>query len=328
MPFNRILKRDWAREVPMQSSELILGSAIGLFTAFLWAVSTNVYQSQSKAATPLAISSIKMWVAMVAMALVAFLPFRTGAFYMPLESLLFLAGSVTVGLVIGDLVYLIGQERVGVSKAFPITSTYPILTYFIAVMFVGEEIIVSRILGVVIAVVGVILISRSQAGIPAPRNCVSAPCDEPGPEEEPSTDWYGLGFSLLAALCWATGSVLLQRGVEGIDPIDANFVRMVVGSGLYVPIVAGAVLRGMPTPSRRAAKIIVAAGMLGMTVGSLLYTYAVKLVGAAVAALMGSTSPLFALPISILVLKEGYSPKSLVGALMTVAGVVLVVIAV
>ena len=74
--------------------------------------------------------------------------------------------------------------------------------------------------------------------------------------------------------------------------------------------------------------MILAGGFLGMTLGSLLYTYTVDLIGAAVASLLGSTAPLFALPISIFFLKERYTPKSIIGALLTVLGVVLVVMAV
>jgi inner membrane transporter RhtA len=196
----------------------------------------------------------------------------------------------------------------------------------IAIIFVGEVIIVSRIIGVVVAVAGVILLSRSQSLVEAPRNCVVSEESEDSPQT--CTDWLGIGMALLAALCWATGSVLLQRGVEGIDPIDANFVRMVFGSALFVPIVSVSLRRGMPRPTGRAARIVLVAGLFGMTIGSLLYTYSVKLVGAAIAALMGSTSPLFALPISILALKEGFSPKSILGAVLTVTGVILVIIAV
>jgi DME family drug/metabolite transporter len=313
----------------MQSAELLLGSAIGLFTSFLWAISTNVYKSQSDEATPLAIAALKMWVAMTAMTLVALLPFRSSPFYMPFNSMLFLIASVAIGLVVGDFVYLISQERIGVSYAFPITSTYPILTYVMAVAFVGEVVIISRIVGILVAVGGIILISRSQSLVQGPRDSVIDQTAEEAIEHEGrgKTDWLGIGLALLAAVCWATGSILLQEGVEAVDPIDANLVRMFFGSAIFVPVVLGAVVRGMPVPSRRAARIVALAALFGMTLGSLLYTYTVKLVGAAVAALMGSASPLFALPISILVLKEGFSSRSLLGALLTVAGVVLVVVA-
>jgi drug/metabolite transporter (DMT)-like permease len=84
----------------------------------------------------------------------------------------------------------------------------------------------------------------------------------------------------------------------------------------------------MARPSRRATKIIILAGFFGMTMGSLLYTVAVKMIGASIAALLGSTSPLFAVPISILLLKEQFNRRSIVGVLLTVTGVALVVLAI
>ncbi|TFG30688.1 DMT family transporter [Candidatus Thorarchaeota archaeon] len=295
--------------------DIIIGSLIGLFTSFLWAISTNVYKSQSAEATPLAISALKMWAALVFMSVIVYLPFRTTPFYVPYNSLIYLIGSVTIGLVIGDLVYLISQERIGVSYAFPLANIYPILTYVIAVFLVSEEIIASRFIGIVIAVIGVTIISREQA-------------TRKRREGDLKTDILGLGLAFLAAICWSLGSVFLQIGVEGVDPIDANFVRMLFGGAIFIPLFLGAVQRGMPLPSKKSAKIIIVAGFLGMTMGSLLYTYTVKLIGASIAALLGSTSPLFALPISILILKEKFNRRSIFGAILTVLGVMLVVLAI
>jgi len=295
--------------------ELLIGSALGLLTAFLWAISTNVYKSVSDEATPLGITTIKMWAAMLFMTVIVMLPFRTTPFFVPFESLIFLIASVSVGLIFGDIVYLTAQERIGVSYAFPIANIYPITTYIIAIFLVGETIILSRFIGVVFAVLGVTLISREQAV----KNEA---------QEIKKFDVLGIGLAFMAALCWSLGSVLLQIGVTDIDPIDANFVRMLFGGAILVPLFLTVTKRGMPTPTRRATKIIILAGFFGTTIATLLYTYVVKLIGASVAALLGSTSPLFAVPISILILKESFSRKSLLGVLLTVFGVALVVLAI
>jgi len=295
--------------------ELIIGSLIGLFTSFLWAISTNVYKSQSKEATPLAISSLKMWAALAFMSLIVILPFRTTPFYMPFENMMFLIASVTIGLVSGDLVYLISQERIGVSYAFPIANTYPILTYIVAIFLVNESIIISRLVGIIIAVIGVTFISREQA-------------EKNQREGVAKFDAIGIGLAFFATLFWAFGTVLLQIGVTGIDPIDANFIRMLFGGIIFVPLFLGSIKVGMRPPTRRSAKIIIAAGFLGMTMGSLLYTYTVKLIGAPIAALLGSTSPLFAVPISVIFLREKFSLRSIIGVMFTVIGVMLVILAV
>ncbi len=294
------------------TGDIILGIAIGLITSFLWGISTNVYKSQSKQATPLAISSLKMWLSGLFMSIIVILPFRTNPFYVPFEAVLYLIASVSIGIVVGDLAYLIAQERIGVSYAFPISSIYPITTYILAALIIGEELDPLRLIGVVIAIIGISLLSRAQNR------------KKMNPEEK---SIVGIILALFAALCWSLGSIFLQIGVTGIDPIDANFVRMLFGSAIFIPLFLTARHVGMPSPSRKATRIILAGGFLGMTLGSLLYTYAVQLIGASVAALLGSTAPLFALPISIFILKENYSLQSILGALLTVFGVILVVIA-
>ncbi|MFW9768400.1 MAG: DMT family transporter [Candidatus Thorarchaeota archaeon] len=294
-------------------AEFLIGSLIGLLAAFLWAMATNVYKSQSDEATPLAISTLKTWLSLVVMAALVMLPFRTVPFYVSIDATIFLAASVTIGLVIGDLAFLTAQERIGVSYAYPIATTFPIFTYIIAIFLVDEVLLLTRFFGIFLAVGGVMLITRAQAS---------------SQNEEGSGNFDKIGFllALFTALCWAVGSVLLQIGVADVDPIDANFVRMVFGAGVIAPLFAGAVKRGMPKPTRRATKIVLVAAFFGMAWGSLLYTYAVKVIGAAVASVLGSISPLFALPISIFFLKEKFSHMSILGALMTVSGVIMVVL--
>ncbi|MHA2077646.1 MAG: DMT family transporter [Candidatus Thorarchaeota archaeon] len=295
------------------SSDLLIGTTIGIVAAFLWAISTNVYKSQEDEATPLAISTLKTWMSLVVMAILVILPFRSVPFFIPYNAIIYLAASVTIGLVIGDIAYLTSQERIGVSYAFPIAATYPIATYVIAIFAVGEPLLLTRFSGVFLAVLGVILISRAQASL-----------DNKG--ESRKLDRLGIALALITAFCWASGSILLQIGVTDVDPIDANFVRMVFGAGIIAPMYLGATKRGMAKPTRRATKIVLVTAIFGMAGGSLLYTYAVKLIGAAISSVLGSISPLFALPISIFFLKEKFTKMSILGALMTVTGVILVVL--
>jgi uncharacterized membrane protein len=295
------------------STEILIGSVIGIIAAFLWAISTNVYKSQSDEATPLAITMLKTWMSLFVMTLLVMWPYRIAPFFVSINAIFYLATSVTIGLIIGDLAFLTAQERIGVSYAYPIASTYPIFTYIIAILFVDEVVLWTRFIGIFLAVGGVMLISRAQAS---------------SKDDEGLRNFDGVGFllALFAALCWSLGSVLLQVGVADVDPVDANFVRMIFGAGIIAPLFLGSVRRGMPKPTRRATKIILVAAFFGMAWGSLLYTFAVKMIGATVASVLGSISPLFALPISIFFLKEKFTPQSIFGAFLTVFGVLLVVL--
>ncbi len=294
--------------------ELLLGTTIGFAASALWAVSVVVYRSQSKEIRPLAISSIKMWVALAFMSLIVFLPFRPEPFTMVPDAVLFLALSVTFGAVIGDTLYLISQERIGVSYAFPIAMSFPILTYYLAIVFLDDILVPSRLLGTVVTVAGLILISREQNG----------KSEDGSPAR---FDPVGITLAFLTMVLFASATVMLDIGVTQVDPIDANFVRVVFGSFEFVPMFVAARLNRMPMPTVRAAKIVAFAGLFGMAIGSLLYVWMVKIIGAAMGAVIGSTSPLFAVPISVFFLKEKLTALAAVGVLATVAGVILVVVA-
>jgi len=295
--------------------EMMIGLATGLLASAIYAVSVVVYRSQGDSIRPLAISSIKMWVALAFMTALVVLPIRSEPFYIPQEALAYLVVSVILGAVLGDYFYLTAQERIGVSYAFPIAMSFPIFTYILAIAVGLEETLLSRSAGILLAVIGVILISKEQ-----------------GQDEDHSVkrnfDKVGVGLALLVAILYATGTILLQIGVEDVSPIDGNFVRVAFGSVAFIPLFLVAKHRGMQIPPRRTTKIIAVVGLFGMGLGSLLYVSTVKLVGAAVTSVIGSLSPLFALPISMIFLKERVTRVAMVGVAVTIAGVILVVLGV
>ncbi|MFX1261551.1 MAG: DMT family transporter [Promethearchaeota archaeon] len=292
--------------------DVILGTVIGFLAAFMWAVSVVVYRSQSDEIRPLAIGSVKMWVALGFMILLVTIPWRPNVFTVPFESIIYLALSTSLGAVIGDTILFMSQERIGVSYSFPIAMSFPVLTYILAILILGDEVSAFRFFGTIIAVLGIILISREQ---------------NRGQEDEGDSqfDLLGIGMALFTMVCYAVGTVFLEMGVTGVDPIDANFVRVVIGSIEFVPIYIIASQMGMPRPTRRATEIVAVAGFFGMALGSVLYVMMVKHIGAAMGSVIGSTSPLFAVPISMVFLKEHPTRLAIVGILIAILGVVLVV---
>jgi drug/metabolite transporter (DMT)-like permease len=305
----------------MQASpDLIFGSLVGLLGAALYGLSVVVYRSQSEEIKPVAISSIKMWVALPFTAVLVLILPGIDSIFMPLTTVAILGISVTLGAVIGDTIYLWSQERIGVSYAFPIAMSFPIMTYFLTVIFLNEPPILSRLAGAVVAVIGVIMISNEQ-------NRNQEPVEEiEGEKSKRRLDLWGLAGALMTAVLYAVGTTLLQVGIEGVDVIGGSFVRIVFGSIAFVPIVAVARQQGMPWPTRKATKRVIIAGFFGMALGSILYVGAVSMVGAAIMSVIASTAPLFAIPVSVFILKEKVTPLALVGVALTLTGITLVVL--
>ena len=294
--------------------DLILGSVIGLIGAALYGLSVVAYRSQADEIRPVAISSIKMFVALPFMVIMTILLPGLGSAILPLTTILLLSISVIFGAVIGDTIYLWSQERIGVSYAFPIAMSFPIITFFLTVGFLGEPLILSRLAGAIIAVIGIILISNEQN-----RNKKES-------ETPTKLDTLGILGAIVTALLYATGTTVLQVGIEGVDPIGGNLIRIIVGSIAFVPMVAVARVGGMKLPTRKATIRVVIAGFFGMAVGSLFYVAAVAMVGAAIMSVIASTAPLFAIPVSVLILKEKVTSIAGIGILATIVGVVLVVV--
>ncbi|MFW9849436.1 MAG: DMT family transporter [Candidatus Thorarchaeota archaeon] len=299
--------------------DIITGSVAMLIGSALYAVSVVIYRSQKDEITPLAISSIKMWIALGFMSLMILFPFWGNPLMVPIESTVLLSISVICGAVIGDTLYLTAQERIGVSYAFPISMSFPILTYFFTIIFLNEALILSRLIGVLVAVIGISILALEQEFNNDKHDA---------PERRNGLDRIGLAFALLTALLYATGTTILQVGVADVEPVAATFIRVVVGSITFVPLIAVAKSIGMPNPTRNATKMVAIAGFFGMAVGSLLYVTGIKYAGATIGSVLASLAPLYAVPISIIFLKESMTSRAGIGAIATIIGVILVILGV
>ncbi len=300
---------------------LFLGGVfMGILGAALFGMSNVVYKSQSNAIQPIAINAFKMWLALPVITLVVLLLLPLTGFNVPLASIPFLALSVIFGAGIGDLLYLTSQSRIGVSRAFPIAMTFPIITYFLSIFFLHEVLLLTRLVGVILAILGIGIITREQAIQDSDAIQINV--------KESLTSWDKLGIVLAigAALCWSTATVILQIGLIGADPIDSNLIRITIGSLFLLPIFLFARKRGMSLPTRRATKLVLIAAFFGMGIGSILYVNAVFFTGAAVTSVIAATAPLFALPFTIIYLKEKVTPLILIGTILSIIGVWLVVL--
>jgi drug/metabolite transporter (DMT)-like permease len=248
------------------------------------------------------------------MTIIGLLQFVLNPLAISLSAIVLLSISILLTAVIADTVYFMSQERIGVSFAFPIAMSFPILTYFFAIVFLSDALVLSRLFGIIVTILGIILISRDQKE------------RENNLEEKSNLDIFGTSLAILAAILYAAGTVILEAGIGDIDPISANFVMILCGSIAFVPLFSIAKYRGMEMPSRRASKIVAITGILDMGFAFFLIVVAVKYVGATIAAVLSSVAPMFAVPISVIFLNEHATRKTSIGVLATVIGIMFVIL--
>lgn len=94
-----------------------------------------------------------------------------GAMELSPKVYLFLAISGLLGSVVGQAAYYVAIKHAPVGQVVPITATYPVIAFLLAIVVLREQPSLPRFLGVALVVVGLMLVSGSK---PSPQ-----------PEQEP-----------------------------------------------------------------------------------------------------------------------------------------------
>ena len=107
----------------------VLGVISALIVTLTFAVSNILYKKMSEDISVMDIMFTRMWVSLPVAYLFAVISSGSFTFTVPTAALFPLIFSMIIGLVIGDAMYFVSQERIGVSRAFPITMSYPLLVF-------------------------------------------------------------------------------------------------------------------------------------------------------------------------------------------------------
>jgi drug/metabolite transporter (DMT)-like permease len=217
-----------------------------------------------------------------------------------------LAVSIVAAIVIGDTIFFESARAIGLGRSMTIATTYPIGAALLAVALFGETITVPVALGTLLTLAGVGVIVSGRRG-----------------EARPQRLWFGVWTATIASVAWAVSTVMMKPPLQEIEPLTAQAVRLPLASALLflTPWTrgAGAALRsaGRGPLLRIAVLSVVTAG------SSVLFVASLKYAGVAVGAVLSSTAPLFAIPLGVMFLGERVSAGTVLGALLAVAGIVV-----
>ena len=117
-----------------------------------------------------------------------------------------------------------------------------------------------------------------------------------------SLGWLGVGCMVIATLCYATGPLIIQRHMQGLDSIGPLSASLLVGSViLFIPA-----LFQLPrsVPSAAAIASIAVLGIVCTAVAMLLMFYLVNHAGASRATVITYINPVVATLLGVLVLDE------------------------
>ncbi|HEX9015126.1 MAG TPA: DMT family transporter [Chloroflexota bacterium] len=293
----------------------MIGELSGLGSAAAWALISTVMRSMSNRINPISVNALRCaYAAVFTIILVVAFGEAPRLMSIPMAGVAMIVLSGLLGQGMGDGMFVVSMKMIGAARAMPISSTQPLLTMVLAVIFLGERVTVQSGAGTVVVLLGVYLLAFPYGPLSQVGRLIS------------SADRGGIALALGAALCWSVSSIFLKLALGEVGVLPTNVIRMVVAAtllfGFGATVNRREVLAGV---DRRGLAIMGVVGLLG-TASSLGYVTAVTYIGVAKAAVCVSTSPFFGLPLSLFVLKEKVNLRILLGSLLCVSGIWLVLL--
>lgn len=288
-------------------TELTWGIAGGLGTGLAWAALSILVQSLSGVLRPVSITAIRSTVGGAIILTVALLAgYGPEILRMPLWAVLALWVSILLAMAFGDTVFFASMDHLGVTRALTLSLANPLFTTIVGIGLLGEGVTLPRIIGSLLVVGGLALIISGKG-----EGEARARGDSP----------RGLKLVFLAAGAWALAAIIMKPPLQFVSAPAAAAVRIPM-AGLVVwltPWSRGTVRALANTTS--AERIRLAAICVLSAAASLLFVTGIKYGGVAVGNVLASTSPLFTLPFEVLVFRQRPSPRTVLGAVVTVGGV-------
>ncbi|TDP40840.1 EamA-like transporter family protein [Idiomarina aquatica] len=285
-----------------------IGQMAALLAASFWAVATVLYHRAGSHFSPLQMNLVKGVIATPLLLIVSLL---LGNSLTLTSGLWLLALSGVIGITIGDSCHFAALRRLGPWHAMLLEYLAPPLAAFMAWVFLADGLTAIEVAGAVITLSGVLVVVTEKA-----------------PDKQPALSLAGILFGCGAAVCQASGLVMafsvLQT--ESVNAIDAAFVRLAAGSVLLAIIVGlsqrkayGAIVSQLrsinPLP-------LLGAIVFGTFLAIWLQQISIANINPGLTQTLLSTAPLFLIPISLLK-KQKITPRSVIGALISLAGIAI-----
>jgi drug/metabolite transporter (DMT)-like permease len=217
-----------------------------------------------------------------------------------------LAISVVLAVWLGDTVFFESTRDLGLARAMTVSMTYPLIAALLAAVVLGESLTPRLAAGSVVTLggVGLTVMAETRPGAAAPQRF-----------------WFGVAAATLASLAWAASVVVLKPSLGEVDAVQAQAVRLPVAAALLwmTPWSWG----GATSLRRRGAAALWRLLALGIftAIGSILFVAGVRHAGVAVATVLSSTAPMFAIPLGLVFLRERVAASAVLGTVVTVIGI-------
>ncbi|MBC7851614.1 MAG: DMT family transporter [Chitinophagaceae bacterium] len=291
------------------NSNIYRGILFAVLATIIWSGNFVVARGVIKEIPPISLAFYRWMTATIIIAPFAFRQFKVERATVVANWKYLLWISLFGITIYNTLIYVAANYLPAVNLALIGTTSSPVMSIILAAIFLKEALTVSRIAGVVLCLIGILLL-LSQGSWEKLVNFHFSP-----------GDWW----ILLAALSFAIYNIMVRRKPAGISPVNFLFVTFLIGTILLLP----AFLVEHNTTSQIVdwdLPLILVIGYLGIgnsILSFLFWNSAIQKLGAGRTALFGNLIPIFSSIEAVLILGEEIGVLHLISGLLVIGGLVL-----
>lgn len=282
----------------------MLGEALALSTAILWALTPVFSKRALRYATALELSMVRSISG--SLSLILILPILRGGliFQLDLYGFLLMLAATIIGIGIGDTVFFKGIDAIGVSRGVAVSSVHPLIVLLISVYLLNESITPINIIGGILVVSASVIVALS------------------GEESRGGSNRYveGVALSLASALLWSIAVTFVSIGVRSVDPLIGNAYRFPILALAMLPICRRSINKLRDTRLLLWGSL---SGLTGLSLGTTLYLESIRLIGAGKATIITGIQPVISALAANISLRESLSVRIWVAVLLASIGIIL-----
>ena len=304
------------------------GEFAALLTAFFWTITALAFESASKKVGSLSVNLIRLVVAFILLGIYSWIV--RGMFF-PTDAAphnwIWLSLSGLVGFVLGDLFLFRAYVVVGARISMLIMALAPPIAAIIGWFVLGEQLTLQQLGAMVVTFAGIaIVVLKREIDEPELLDGVVVVTKGNRKKVRFSYPISGILLAFGGAVGQGGGLVLSKFGMADYDVFAAVQIRVITGvvgfAALFLVLNRWKSL-GKAVKNRKAMGRLSIGAFFGPFLGVSFSLWAVKFTTTGVASAIMSIVPVLIIPPSILILKEKFNPKELIGAIIAIAGVVL-----
>lgn len=285
-----------------------IGIAAALGSAASWACATVVFDRLGKLMPAAGMTFFK---GLFSLVLMVVLVLGSGGFdHVSLHDFIFLALSGIVGISIGDTLFFRSLQDLGAKVQVLYFMLGQVVTMVLSFLMLGEVLSVREYIGATILLCGIMVVTI-------------------GKQEDHPNKVRGILGGFASILCFSLSSIMVKVSIADVGVPTATFWRMFFStvSIMFIGFTSKRFVTWYTPLKQTKTLLLFLMNVVIITYGGfLLSMLAIKLITVSLASVLSATEPVFVLILAFLINHERVSKRELIGAVITISGLLMIIL--